>query len=93
MTIRSTLGLVIALATVASATLADETTTPQTAQKPAAVVKPKARGDDMICKASEETGTRLGAKRVCYTRDQWAQINSQTYAAVNHMQEQSIAPK
>jgi hypothetical protein len=30
-------------------------------------------GDKVICREMGETGSRLGAKRVCLTRDQWRQ--------------------
>ncbi|HEY6048800.1 MAG TPA: hypothetical protein VIV07_07120 [Sphingomicrobium sp.] len=29
--------------------------------------------NEVVCEKQEETGTRLGAKRVCKTRSQWAE--------------------
>lgn len=28
---------------------------------------------DVVCRAVAETGTRLGRKRICLTRDQWSE--------------------
>ena len=54
--------------------------------------KAKADPDALICKKQETTGTRLGAKRVCYTRDDWMKVNAYARAAVDHIQQQEVAP-
>jgi hypothetical protein len=33
----------------------------------------KEGGNKVICRTMDETGSRLGSKRVCLTRDQWRQ--------------------
>ena len=57
------------------ATAAPTQTAP--AQSPApqvlAAQAPKRPGDEVICKREEETGSRLGGKKVCMTKDDWAQ--------------------
>jgi len=36
---------------------------------------PPPKADPMICKWSEEIGTRLGNHRICHTKSEWAQIS------------------
>ncbi len=97
MTTSRTIALALAVAAAGSAAFAAEgagsqAETSRTAPVVAAA-KPKAKGDEVVCKASEETGTRLGSKRTCFTRDQWAQLNANSYSAVNHMQMQFLPPR
>ena len=40
-------------------------------QSPASVQKPN-DPNEVVCNKEESTGSRLGAKRVCMTRTQWA---------------------
>jgi hypothetical protein len=40
-------------------------------QSPPATQKPNV-AEEVICKKEESTGSRIGAKRVCMTRTQWA---------------------
>lgn len=54
--------LIAALVAPAGA-LADSSTSGASAQ----------RGTQMICRPIKETGSRLSKKRICMTRDQWAE--------------------
>jgi hypothetical protein len=45
---------------------------------PPQVPGPEGKKDPMICKTQDQIGSRLGAKRICMTKSQWAQ---QTYDA------------
>jgi len=71
-------GCASALALAASAALADPSPTPTTVA-PAAVKAPPAtaaaspKDSEIVCFKEEQTGTRLGAHRVCMTRAQAAQ--------------------
>ena len=71
-------GCASALALAASAALADPPSAPASvppgatpAAAPAA--PPKDKDSEMVCFKEEQTGTRLGARRVCMTRAQAAQ--------------------
>ncbi len=57
-------------APVASTTAAATPAAPAEAM-PAA--KPKSKGSEVVCKSEDVTGSRLGAHKVCQTRDQWRQ--------------------
>lgn len=49
-----------------------------TSSQPAAVQTAAAKpdpGDKVICKEEEETGSRLGAHRVCHTKRDWERIS------------------
>ena len=85
------LGVSIALAASANAQSTATTETPTRATIAAAKPKPKPKDDEMICKMTDTTGTRLGAKKVCYTRGDWAVVNANAYQAVNHSQLQNVA--
>ena len=51
------------------------------------------RDTDVICKTRIPTGSRLGGAKECRTRAEWAGIASQYRNAVDHMQQQEIAPR
>jgi hypothetical protein len=53
--------------------------TPATPATPPAPAKPKkGSADEMICKTTNVTGSRLGGTRSCMTRGQWANITRET---------------
>ena len=60
----------VAFALIAAPVSAEGQQTPATA-KPAAA--PQNPDDRVICERVEETGTRLGSKRICMTARQWAE--------------------
>ncbi len=67
-----------------------ETTTSPSVQAPATTPHNTAdsRLDDnaVVCKRQEETGTRLGAHKVCHTRAEWASIVGQARTGVERIQ-------
>ena len=50
------------------------------------------KGSKMICREIDETGSRLGGKRVCMTRDQWEEQRRTARSAVEHAQTQQANP-
>lgn len=38
--------------------------------------KPKDAGGEQVCRRGKETGSRLRARRVCHTRDEWEAIDA-----------------
>lgn len=67
---------IVAVCLGAGASAVAATTDPATATPPTPIGRPAVdpRLDDqtMVCKRSDETGTRLGATKVCRTRGEWA---------------------
>jgi hypothetical protein len=63
------------MATAPAAQAPAQTGPTQSAATPAPAVQPpkKRFGDEVVCKQEEEPGSRLGGKKVCMTRDDWAQ--------------------
>jgi len=60
----------------AASTSAPQSTTPAAKATPASVTTPMKHGYDpntVICKWTEEIGTRLGGGKTCMTRAQWDQ--------------------
>ena len=57
-----------------------------TAQAPAEAAKPKNSADEIICEKKETTGSRIGAKRVCMTRAQWAERQLQDRQELDRVQ-------
>jgi invasion protein IalB len=53
---------------------------------PAATEKPKNSADEIICEKKEATGSRIGAKRVCMTRAQWAERQLQDRQELDRVQ-------
>ena len=49
------------------------------------------KGSKMICREVDETGSRLGGKRVCMTRDQWEEQKRAARSDVERAQSQSGA--
>ena len=56
------------------------------AQAPAEAAKPKNSADEIICEKKEATGSRIGAKRVCMTRAQWAERQLQDRQELDRVQ-------
>ena len=50
------------------------------------------KGSKMICREVDETGSRLGGKRVCMTRDQWEEQRRAARAAIERAQSQQSNP-
>jgi hypothetical protein len=74
--------LTVATASLGAGTLlaVDVTTTaPQ-------VAPAKPEKERLVCRTQERLGTRLGNKRVCNTKARWAEIESESGAAVRDAQ-------
>jgi hypothetical protein len=54
--------------------------------------KPAKPQDGLICRQIEETGSRLGGKRVCLTREQWEASRREARAAVERAQTMQSNP-
>jgi hypothetical protein len=76
--------IAILFTAVGGSTFAASDPVPAPSQQPAPSVAPampaaapqppkKSRDDEMVCKTEETTGSRLGGKKVCMTRRDWAQ--------------------
>jgi hypothetical protein len=54
---------------------------------------PKVHGDPnkVICRTSGEVGSRLKRTRACHTQAEWAELNRQTRATVEHIQDARAA--
>jgi hypothetical protein len=50
------------------------------------------KGDGLICRDVDETGSRLSSKRICMTRDQWEASRRAAREAVSQAQMQQINP-
>jgi len=75
-------GLAVLAFSAASPALADS--------QPQAPAQPQASQanapDQVICEREEDTGTRLGAHKICHTRSQWAQIRRDDRDATEQVQ-------
>lgn len=71
---------------VASPALAQATDPGQTVTQNAQKAKPK-----LICESEQETGSRLGGKRVCHTAEEWSQIRAQAREQLEKAQQQNMA--
>jgi hypothetical protein len=45
----------------------------------------------MVCEVAETTGTRLGARKVCKTAAEWAQLKEETRQNVEKVQQQATS--
>ena len=45
----------------------------------------------MICEVAQTTGTRLGARKVCKTAAEWAQLKAETRANLEKVQQQATS--
>jgi hypothetical protein len=50
------------------------------------------KGDGLVCREVEETGSRLSSQRVCMTREQWEASRRAARDAVSQAQMQQINP-
>lgn len=50
------------------------------------------KGSKMICREVDETGSRLGGKRVCMTRDQWEEQKRAARSTVEGAQARQTNP-
>ena len=46
-------------------------------------------GSQVVCRQEREIGSRLGTKRVCRTRAEWAQLRRETRSAVDRAQNET----
>ena len=81
-------------ASLAAALLAGASTS-AVAQAPAAApaqatanAKPADNANEMVCQKQEVTGSRLGAKRICMTRSEWADRRLQDRQELERVQVQ-----
>jgi len=47
---------------------------------------PKSDPDKVVCRLSNDTGSRLGRVRVCKTNAQWAEMRRQTRETIDRIQ-------
>lgn len=47
---------------------------------------PKSDPDKVVCRLSNDTGSRLGRVRVCKTNAQWAEMRRQTKESIDRIQ-------
>jgi hypothetical protein len=76
----------------AAPTVAQSTATPVANTTPAPAAEPKKHGYDpntVICKWTEELGTRLGGGKTCMTRLQWDQLARDSEDEVRSTDERS----
>ena len=79
------LGLItIPCATFAQTPAASGATT--TAAANTGATSPRLDPNTVICKAQDATGSRLGAKRICLTRQQWADQAAASRERLNESQ-------
>jgi hypothetical protein len=71
----------------ASSVLAETSSAPP-AGSPVAKASSKYDPNKTVCKTEDTTGTRLGAKRVCHTRAEWAEMERVTQQSVGDAQAQ-----
>lgn len=83
MTARRSIALVAILMATTSPLAAFADAAPAT---PAPKVAVHTDADEVVCKVQDTAGTRLGAKKVCLTRSQWAEIAQQARQNVEHSQ-------
>lgn len=70
-------------ALLAAAPLIAQTTPAPTPAAPAAKAQ---NPNEVVCEKIKETGSRLGSKRVCMTRGQWADLKLQDRLEVERVQ-------
>jgi invasion protein IalB len=56
--------------------------------QPQATPKDKSAADQVICEREQDTGSRLGAHKICHTRAQWDDLRRDDRSAVEHVQSQ-----
>ena len=49
---------------------------------PEQAAQPKPAKPKLICQVQERIGTRLGGKRICYTKEKWAEMEADSRNAV-----------
>jgi hypothetical protein len=52
---------------------------------------PRGDPDKVVCRVSQDTGSRLGKIRVCKTNAQWAEMRRQTQETIDHIQNNRAA--
>ena len=71
---------------VAGATMIAAAAVAATAQTPAATAENNNTQEKVVCKSVSEIGSRLNRRRVCRTRAQWEELESQTRQTVERVQ-------
>ena len=69
--------------TAGSAAAQAQTSAPTQTQ---AAAKPAYNANEIVCEKQETTGSRLGAKRVCMTRSEWAERRLQDRQELERVQ-------
>jgi hypothetical protein len=49
---------------------------------------PQPKKERLVCRSQERIGSRLGGKRICYTKARWAEIETDSMSAVRDFQQQ-----
>ena len=49
-------------------------------------------GSEMICRRQEDTGSRLGGRRMCHTRQEWEQISNEARNDIDRASQTVIIP-
>ena len=75
--------LAFPLGFAAGAALATETPAPQA---PRTETASRGNSDQIICRSVEEIGSRLSRRRVCRTRAEWADLQTQERQVVDRVQ-------
>jgi hypothetical protein len=94
----SVLGLLMAAALAGTAE-APPATTPSApaaappASAPGAAPAKKDPLDEVVCQRQEETGSRLGGKRVCMTRRDWQELTRASRDATESVQQHGLMVK
>jgi len=60
----------------------------QVQPQPQPAFKAPTNADPVICVKEEETGSRLGAQKVCHTRSQWEELRAGDRSATERAQSQ-----
>lgn len=85
----------LVFASVSAALIAGPAISQAPAASPAqaqATAKPKEDPNEKVCVKQETTGSRLGAKRVCLTRAEWADRKLQDQQELTRVQTQRSGP-
>lgn len=56
--------------------------------QPQSAPSAKSSADQVICEREQDTGSRLGAHKICHTRAQWDELRRDDRSAVEHAQSQ-----
>ena len=84
----------LVLAVASSGVRADPTpAVPQPVAQTKLSTTPRPDPNAQICHLQDVTGSRLGANRVCHTRQEWTDISAESRYTVQRAQQQTVAPR